>query len=332
MSTIYVTEVGSVVRITSRQIVVTKGKEKLLQMPLIKVDRVLLFGNIQLTARAAATLLDEGIDVCYLSAYGRFRGKLQPAESKNVLLRVAQYERFLDNDFQTNLARIIVTGKLKNGLAIIKRYERNHPDVDFSNEMNVICNTLDKLPSQTTVPGIMGCEGIATAVYFKAFGKMFRKGLCFEQRTRRPPKDPVNAILSFGYTLITNEIFSLVTAHGMDPYIGYLHGLSYGRPSLVLDLVEEFRHPFIDRFSLALFNNSVLTESDFMPVENKGVYLTEDARAVFFKHYERRVTEKFTPSNSTATVSFRQLFKNQVLKLGQAILKNENYEPFRINE
>lgn len=93
----------------------------------------------------------------------------------------------------------------------------------------------------------MGAEGIATATYFRAFGKMFRKGLQFEHRTRRPPKDPVNAVLSFGYTLLTNEMFSLVTAHGMDPYIGNLHGISYGRPSLALDLVEEFRHSFIDR-------------------------------------------------------------------------------------
>lgn len=330
MSTIYITEIGSIVHISSRHIVVTKGKNKLLQLPLIKVDRLLLFGNIQITSQAAGVLLDEGIEVCYLSTNGRFRGKLQPAESKNVLLRVAQYERFLDDVFQVELARTIVTGKINNGIALIKRYQDNYPNVDFSQEIELIEKTLSKIPSQKTVESIMGSEGLATAVYFKAFGKMFRKELKFDKRTRRPPKDPVNAILSFGYTLITNEIFSMITAHGLDPYIGFLHGLSYGRPSLALDLVEEFRHPFIDRFTLSLFNNDILSVNDFEPVENQGVYLTGDARKLFFEHYDRRINEKFKLPNTETETSFRQLFKSQTLNLSKAILSKGEYVPFRI--
>lgn len=330
MSTIYVTEVGSVVRISSRHIVITKGKDRLLQMPLIKVDRLLLFGNIQVTAQAIGVLLDEGIEVCYLNSFGKFKGKLQPAEAKNVLLRVAQYERFLDDEFQLNMAKNIVNGKIQNGIALIKRYQRNYSTVDFSKELESIENALHKLPDQQSVDQVMGIEGISTAIYFKAFGKMFRKELRFEKRTRRPPKDPVNAILSFGYTFLTNEIFSLTTAHGLDPYIGFLHGLSYGRPSLVLDIVEEFRHPFIDRFTLNLFNNEILTSHDFEPVENKGVYLTKDARARFFEQYESRVQDSFQIPGSQTETSFKKLFKKQVHLMAQAILKNENYEPFKI--
>lgn len=330
MSSIYVTENGSVVRITSRQLVVTKDKDKLLQIPLIKVDRLLLFGNIQITSQAVGTLLDEGIEVCYLSSMGKFRGKLQPAESKNVLLRVAQYERFLDNDFQTKIARNIVEGKIKNGRALISRYQQNYPEVDFSKEMHTIDSTLNSLPNQDNVNKLMGAEGISTAAYFRAFGKMFRRELRFEKRTRRPPKDPVNAMLSFGYTMITNEIFSLITAHGMDPYIGFLHGLSYGRPSLALDLVEEFRHPFVDRFTLNLFNNTILTSEDFEPVENKGVYLTSDARKVFFAQYEKRIKEPITLQDQHEEKSFRQLFKDQVHKFSQTILTQVDYEPVRI--
>ena len=330
MSAIYITEPGCMIRISSRHLIVTKGKERKLQMPLIKVERILLFGSSQITAPAVAALLDEGIEICYLSSNGRFRGKLQPAESKNVLLRVAQYERYLDEEFTVNLARTIVRGKVANGRALILRYQRNYPDIDFSGELKTIEQTLANLPSQKTVNSLMGSEGIATAVYFKAFGKMFRGDLRFETRSRRPPKDPVNAVLSFGYTMLTNEMFSLITAHGLDPYIGFLHGLSYGRPSLPLDLVEEFRHPFIDRFTLSLFNNGVLTESDFRPVENKGIYLNKDALQRYFEHYERRVKEKFNIGKSEEEKSYRDLFRLQVNKLSNTIMKGEKYEPIKI--
>ncbi len=230
MSAIYVTEPGCQVRVSSRQVIVTKGKERLLSMPLIKVERLLLFGPIQVTAQAVNILLDEGVDITYLSSKGRFRGKIQPAESKNVLVRVAQYERFLDEDFTVALARTFVSAKVSNGRALILRYQRNYPDIDFSAEIKSIENNLNKLKEQNSVAAIMGMEGTSTATYFKAFGKMFRTAFRFEKRTRRPPKDPVNAVLSFGYTMLTNEMYSLITAHGLDPYIGFLHGLSYGRP------------------------------------------------------------------------------------------------------
>ncbi len=334
MSAIYLTEPGCMVRVSSRQIIVTKGKETVLQMPMIKVDRILVFGNIQITAQAVNVLLDEGIEVSYLSPHGKFRGKIQPAESKNVFLRIAQYERALDDDFSTEMARTIVNAKVNNGKALITRYQRNYPEQNFDKELESIVSTLSKLEAQRDVAGIMGIEGTATATFFKAYGNMFHGNLRFEKRTRRPPKDPVNAVLSFGYTLLTNEFFSLATAHGLDPYIGFLHGLSYGRPSLPLDLVEEFRHPFIDRFTLSLFNNQILTADDFEPVENQGIYLKKEALKRYFEHYERRVRESFTLTNSETRTTFRDLFKRQVNRMAQKIMKYDQleYEPFKILE
>jgi CRISPR-associated protein Cas1 len=329
-TTIYLTEPGSVVRLSDRSITVTKSKTRLLQRPLFHIDRLLLFGNIQITAQAMDALLEEGIDVCYLNSRGKYRGKIQPFESKNVLIRVAQYERFLDAAFQVEIARCIVAGKIQNGRALILRYQRNYPETDFTKELQTIEDTLTKLPAQNSVGAIMGSEGVATAAYFRAFGKMFRKELRFEVRTRRPPKDPVNAVLSFGYTLLTNEMFSMVSAHGLDPYIGFLHGLTYGRPSLALDLVEEFRHPFIDRFTLSLFNNEILTVDDFQPVENEGIYLTKPALKRYFEHYERRIRETFTMRPSGEDVNFRHLFKVQIQAFSKMILEKGDYQPFRI--
>ncbi|MBN2010917.1 CRISPR-associated endonuclease Cas1 [candidate division KSB1 bacterium] len=332
MAAIYITEPGCVVGISNRQIVVTKNKIKQLQEPLIKIDRLVLIGNIQITAQAVGVLMEEGIDVSYLSRSGRLRAKLLPVESKNVFLRVAQYERYLDDEFQTRMATILVEGKIHNACALIRRYMHNYPDMNFESELQSIAKSLDKLQTFHSVDEIMGVEGISTAIYFRTFGKMFRGNLTFEKRTRRPPKDPVNAILSFGYTLLTNELFSLITAHGLDPYIGFLHGLSYGRPSLALDLVEEFRQPFIDRFTLSLFNNDVLTEEDFVPVENKGIYLTDDARKRFFEHYERRINESFTLPNTDTETTFRKQFRTQVVRMAQAIQQKKTYQPFRIYE
>jgi CRISPR-associated protein Cas1 len=208
MSTIYLSEVGSVVRISSSSIVVTKGRERILQAPLFNIDRVLLFGgNIQITGEAMGAMLDEGIEIYYLTRRGKLHGKVMPVINKNVLLHVSQYERYSNDDFRTQLARTIVAGKLNNGRALIIRYKQNYPEVDFSPEIQVIETALGNLPAQTRVSSIMGTEGIATAAYFKAFGKMFRKEFRFEKRTRRPPKDPVNALLSFGYTMLTNEFF-----------------------------------------------------------------------------------------------------------------------------
>jgi len=332
MTTIYLTEQGSVVRLTSRQLIVFKGKEKLLQRPLFYIDRLVLFGNIQITAQAMAALLDEGIEIAYLNSRGQYRGKIQPADSKNILLRIAQYERCLDPAFQVELSRTVVAGKINNGRALILRFQRNHPEVEFSAELEAIDKILTKILHQQTIDQLMGCEGAATAAYFRAFGKMFRRELSFEVRTRRPPKDPVNAVLSFGYTLLTNEIFGLVSAQGLDPYLGFFHGISYGRPSLVLDLVEEFRHPFIDRFTLSLFNNDVLAADDFRAVENEGIYLTKPALKTYFEHYERRIREPFTEKQTGETVTFRHLFQQQLQKFSKTLMEKTAYQPFKIKE
>ncbi len=326
MSNLYVTEQNSVIRLSSRTLQITKGKEKIAQVPMINVDSILVFGNPQITTQAMAVLLEEGIDVAFLSTNGKLRGRLTSSVSKNVLLRVAQYERQLDDEFQVNLARTIVKSKIRNGRKVIKRFLYNHSNFDFSNELLLIETTLKKLDNQKTVNSLMGSEGIATAAYFKAFGKMFLKDFRFETRSRRPPKDPVNALLSFGYTLLTNEILALVTAHGLDPHIGFLHGIVYGRPSLALDIVEEFRHPVIDRFVLNLFNYRKLNKNDFEKSEN-GILLTDEGRKTFFAHYDKLLKRNL--SKEKGPITLRDLLKRQVRCMTATIKNNAPYKPYK---
>lgn len=209
---------------------------------------------------------------------------------------------------------------------MLLRYTYNHQDAGFNNELDLIQTTLKKLDAQKTVQSLMGSEGIATAAYFRAFGRMFRQEFSFTERTRRPPKDPVNALLSFGYTLLTNEILSLLVSHGFDPYIGFLHGIVYGRPSLALDLVEEFRHPIIDRFTLSLMNQRVLQPRHFRTVENGGIYLTEEGMKIFFRHYEQLMRRPL--AGEKPTITLRSLFKRQVRQMGATIKNRTPYKPF----
>ncbi len=258
MATIYLTEQGSKLSKTSKRLVIEKDGQTLLEIPEFKVERVLIFGNVQITTQAMAFLLDNGIEVSFLSLYGKYRGRLSPVESKNAQLRIHQYQKHLDAEFKVSLAKSIVHAKLNNGRELLMRYARNHPEIDFSQDKTEMEDCISRLDHKESVNSVMGVEGAAASVYFEAFGKMLRKELGFEGRQRRPPKDPVNALLSLGYTLIGNEMHSLICAVGFDPYIGFFHGIDYGRPSLALDLIEPFRHAIIDRFTLYLVNNFFL--------------------------------------------------------------------------
>jgi len=336
MSILYLTEQGTVLRKKGGRLLITKNDEIIKEISGFKLERVLIFGNIQITAQAMAFLLDEGIEVSFLSSYGKFRGRLAPVESKNIFLRIAQYERYLDEEFCLEYAKTMVEAKIKNGKKLIQKYSYNHPTINFDDILKAMERGLKELSNKTRVSSVMGIEGETTAAYFRAFGRMCLGELEFTNRSRRPPKDPINALLSFGYTLISNELLSILCAIGFDPYIGFFHGINYGRPSLALDIVEEFRHPVIDHFTLNLVNHRVLTASDFECREEEGIYLTDEARKRYFLHYEKMMTnpveyhseDKEIITMPLIATSYRTLFKTQAHKLMKTVQRKEPYQPF----
>lgn len=210
------------------------------------------------------------------------------------------------------------------------RYRRNYPEVKFNDEISALDSALERIEDKPAIPFLLGIEGQATAIYFRAFTKMIHGEMEFLGRNRRPPKDPINALLSFGYTLITNEIFSLLIAIGFDPYIGYLHGIDYGRPSLALDMVEEFRHPVIDRFTLYLINNHIISSEDFIVDEEGGFFLKSNSLKRYFEQYDKRMNEIFQDRFTGDKVSFRSLFRQQAYKMSKTIMAREPYKPYRM--
>jgi len=330
VATLYLTEQGAKLQRTQTRLIVEKDGKFLLQLPIIKIDRVLIFGRASITIPVFELLLKEGIPTSFLSQEGRLKGFLEPVPSKNILLRIRQYERAKDEQFRTEMAKAIVSGKIRNQKRLLQRFAHNHPELDFATEITEIDDSFQRLYKKNSLSGILGVEGICTAIYFRGFSKLFQGKICFTERSRRPPKDPINSLLSLGYTLLTNEYFSLTAAIGFDPYLGFYHGISYGRPSLALDLVEELRHPVIDMLTLDLINRQMLKPEDFTGNEDKGFFLTAEGRRVFFTQYEQRMTSEFLhPKNKTKT-NIRKIMRDQVYLMMRAVESRKPYEPFFI--
>lgn len=296
---LYLQEQGSRVGKSSEHFVVTLQRQEINRIPLAVVRQVVLFGNVQVSTQALETLLQREIPTVLLTRYGRFLGALMPAPSKNIMLRVNQYRTFADTSKALALAKAVVRAKIANQRTLLMRSLRSQgqdneepvrgSDDPAAIEMARMLARVDEAP-ETDV--LLGLEGQAASAYFGAFGRMLHgavpgRGFDFRTRNRRPPRDPVNALLSFGYALLAKDAFSAVLTVGFDPYLGFYHGGKHGRPSLALDLMEEFRAVIADSVVLTLVNNGMLTTAAF--VEWGGAcQLTDAGRRTFLEAYERR--------------------------------------------
>ncbi len=330
MATLYLTEQGARLLRTHSRLIVEKDNKPLLQVPIIKINNIVIFGRVMVTVPVIELVLNEGIPCAFLSVNGRLKGTLEPIKSKNILLRIRQYERAKDEQFRVYLSRLFVYGKIRNQRRLIQRFAHNHPELNFEAELSELDIMLKHLQIKNNISGIMGIEGQATAVYFRAYSKLFKGELTFDQRSRRPPRNPVNALLSLGYTLLTNEYLSLITASGFDPYLGFYHGISYGRPSLALDMVEELRHPVIDMLALELVSRQMLKENDFVGDGSSGFFLSAEGKKTFFTQYEKRMNSEFMHPKTNERTTIRKVMRAQVYSLMKAVEENEIYEPFLI--
>ncbi len=329
MAFLYITEQGSVLRKRGQRIVVEKDENTLLDIPASKVEGVLLFGNVQVSTQALHLALQLDIELAFFSYHGKLLGQLTPPAGGNVALRQAQYARKCDECFVLSLCRTIVGGKLANSLALVRGFAHNHPDSDLREEIRDIESARAQAEETTGLPSLLGVEGAGARVYFQAFAKMVRHSFNFEARRRHPPPDPVNALLSLGYTLVYNEISSMLDGMGFDPYLGFFHQPRHGHATLASDLLEEYRAPLVDRFTLGLVNNRVFKEQDFYPHPASGaVLLKDEPRKRYFAEYEHFVTRPMKISDSETETDFRRLFRRQAERLRKAILEGTAYCPF----
>jgi len=327
MATLYLTEQGSVIRKTSDRLVVTKKREVLAEIPCEKLETIFLYGAVQVTTQALAELLDNGIELALFTLSGRLRGQLTPAKAKNVVLRMKQYELMADKQRCLALAKEVVAAKITNAAAVLRRYRKNDPEAVPLGSFQDLDDFQKRAGATGTLDELRGTEGAAAARYFAAMARLVPSGFEFTGRNRRPPRDPLNALLSFGYVLVGNELQSLLDGMGFDPYLGFYHQLDYGRPSLALDLLEELRSPLIDRFSLGLLKLRKLVPEDFQSTPEKGVVLTKEALKIYFRAYGEELTRPIELDGETLT--FRQLFRRQAERLAAALVRGDTYRSFR---
>ena len=330
MPVLYVTEQRSIIRKTSDRLVVEKDGTVLMEIPCLKLcsDTVLLFGNVQVTTQALVEMLDHGIELALLSTSGQLRGQLTPPKAKNIPLRMRQYEASRDERFCLRFAKEVVAAKIASSAAVLHRFRAHHPDAVPLGAIRELEPLISAARSTASIDSLRGIEGTAAARYFRCLQAVVPSTFGFDGRNRRPPKDPMNALLSFGYVLVGNELQALLDAMGFDPYLGFFHQIDYGRPSLALDLLEEVRAALVDRFSVRLLNLGILQQDDFATTPEKGMRLRREALKLYFVEYGKELTSPVSLGEESLT--WRQLFRRQAERLARLLLEDEPYEAFRL--
>jgi len=331
MAILYVTQPGAEIRKNGERLKVQFQDEVLTAIPLRDVERVVLLGPVQLSAAVAQTLLKKSIPVIFSTMKGRYCGRLSSGQENTELL-LKQVDLYRDEGYRVGVSKAIVAAKIRHQRSLLRRYGRNHPHPDIDEAANQITDLLSRLETAASTPEAMGFEGQASALYFGVLGKCLRQeGVEFTHRNRRPPRDPVNALLSLGYMMVTGEAVGALAALGLHLGLGFLHEIFPNRPSLALDLVELFRQPVVDRLTLSLFNRRIFTPDDFQERGDDGVRLTEEAIKRYFFLYERAMTTPFQqPGGSgegTSSLTFRKLITEMAQSLRNAVRNTEPWIP-----
>ena len=295
LNTLYITTPETYLRLDNDTLRVEVESETRLRVPLHHLTAVVCFGHINLSAPLMHRLADEGIALVLLNDSGRFKARLEGAVSGNVLLRQAQFQRAADPAFTLDMARACVAGKIKNTRQVLQRGAREAKTEDEAKALTRLADdlaaSLRALPEGASLDMLRGVEGEAARQYFSGLNLLVRpdqrESFCMDGRTRRPPRDRFNAMLSFLYAMWMNDCRSALEAAGLDPQVGFLHALRPGRAALALDLMEEFR-PWADRLVLTLINRGQLAADDFALREGGGVSLEPDARKAVVVAYQER--------------------------------------------
>lgn len=335
MAVLYVTEQGSTVNLSAGRIVIRKGDEMIQDLPVFKLEQIVVYGNVHLTTPVVAHCLRQGVEVAFLGSGGKYRGRLQPEFTKNAATRVKQYQRAVNPEFCVKMASTIVVGKARNMIAMIKQQRRLREALregrreDGRSPLAEMEAMLPRIAAARSIENLNGHEGAATVAYFKAFRAALRGDWKFDSRQYHPPQDPVNALLSLGYTLLYNDLYAAVNVVGLDPFMGFYHQPRHGHAALASDLMEEHRATLVDRMILTLINKRIIAESDFQRDQEDRIQLKQDALKRFFGFYAQTVQEKTFYPYSAIQTSYRQVIELQVRHLARVLMDEDPaYHPF----
>lgn len=333
MPVLYLAEQGATLRKQGDTLVVTKDNQDLQVIPATKVEQVVIFGNVNITTPVIHYLLDQGIDCVFCSSLGKYHGRLFSTESKFGLLRRSQFQALEDEKLRLYLGIQMLKGKLTNQRTFLQRYQRKTDNIALAGAIDTLKEMLDRLDGVGDIGSLHGIEGYASSVYFAAFRGLLKQDLGFVNRVRRPPRDPVNSLLSFGYTLLVYDAQAAIRTVGLDPFLGFFHPTEYSKPSLALDLIEESRTVIVDSVVLRLINNDILSESDFGKETDRGgmVRLNQEALKTFIRYYEERVLTEVIHPVFNIKVNYRRCLELQARQIARVVTdKQKEYRTFLV--
>lgn len=295
LNTLYVSTQESYLAKEGECVCIKQERAVKARIPIHTLGSLVLFGNVSCSPFLLDHCAKNGVTVSWLTNHGRFMASMHGPVSGNVLLRRTQYRKADDPEFSASLARAFVTGKIYNTRTILRRSARERPNFVVDEVCNRLSNTLDRLRKDLPLEQVRGIEGEAANAYFGVFDSLLSvkdPAFSFSGRNRRPPMDPVNCLLSFLYTLLTHDVRSALETVGLDPAVGYLHRDRPGRPSLALDLMEEFRPYLADRLACTLINKGQVKAKDFNKQESGAVLMGDDLRKEVIVAWQNRKKEE----------------------------------------
>jgi CRISPR-associated protein Cas1 len=293
--------------------VVSEKGTDLQKFPRHQVRAIYLYGAVQLTAQAAQSCLEDGVDVAYFSPAGRFLGLLRGLPASGVDARLGQYRMFGEPGLRVKIAREVIRAKIHNQRVLLMR-NGEAPEVT----LRQLADLRELTGSAVSLDSLRGIEGTAAALYFEHFATMLSEkagvAFTFTERNRRPPRDPLNALLSLGYSILAKELAGVCHAVGLDPFLGFYHQPRYGRPALALDLMEEFRPLIADSVAISLLNRGELTGNHFSRSAS-GCFLREEGRKIFWEAWFRRLDTEVTHPQFGYAMSYRRMLEVQARQL-----------------
>ena len=295
LNTLYVTTPDSYLSKDGLNVVVSVQQKEVFRIPIINIEGIVTFGYMGASPGLMKLCADNGVSLTFLSPQGKFIARVQGPTRGNVLLRTEQYRLADNEDFALHISKLFIGGKIQNYRNILRRYERDYGSNDgvltAIQTLEIRKRDLQRVEDLNQLRGI---EGDAASVYFDVFPNLIlnqKSDFPFKGRNRRPPKDAVNAMLSFVYTLIANDVAAALETVGLDPYVGFLHTLRPGRTSLALDLMEELRAYLGDRLVLSLINRRQVNAKDFLFQGDESVIMTDSCRKILLSAWQTRKKE-----------------------------------------
>ncbi|HHZ01567.1 MAG TPA: type I-C CRISPR-associated endonuclease Cas1 [Tissierellia bacterium] len=336
LNTLYITNPDYYLSLDGLNIVVTEKNNEVGRIPLHNLEGIITFGYAGVSPALMGECAKNGISLSFLSYSGKFLAGIHGTIKGNVILRKEQFKISEDPIRSMRIAKNFIIGKIYNSKWVIERATRDHPlrlDVEkLKRKSQYLTNCLKMIEKINGLDELRGIEGVAASVYFSVFDDLIlqqKETFIFSNRNKRPPLDNVNAMLSFAYTLLVSMCSSGLETVGLDPYVGFMHSDRPGRASLALDLMEELRAVYADRFVLTMINKKILNESDFIEKENGSVIMTDDARKTFLKHWQNKKQEVIKHPFLDDKVEWGMVPYVQALLLARYIRDDlDEYPPF----